>query len=187
MGIILGIVALAQSRPGKGMAIGGIVAGACGIIVVQLLVAAIMIPTVGGVRKLAQRVQCASQLNGIGMAIRMYSAENDDVLPPTLQHLIDAGQADEKHFICPSTGHSRPFDYFYLPVSLHADTNTIIACDLKGNHKEGRNVLFFDGAVQWMTNEQFGAALAEEQNAAFDKALRKAEGLLTAESLPAWR
>ena len=53
---------------------------------------------------------------------------------------------------------------------------TIIACDLKSNHKEGRNVLHLQGSVAWRTEAAFQSELAQPHNAAFAAALKKAEG-----------
>ena len=52
-----------------------------------------------------------------------------------------------------------------------------MACDFKGNHSgKGRNVLYADGHVQWLTEEQFQQELQQVYNSDFTKALRETEG-----------
>lgn len=66
--------------------------------------------------------------------------------------------------------------YFYHPPVPDARMNTVIACDLRGNHKDHRNVLTYDGHVSWLSEQEFQDLLKKPENADFARALREAEG-----------
>ena len=90
IGIIFGIVALSKNLGGKGLAIGGIVTGVVGILLVQvILMTAMILPALGRARGLAKQACCEVNLDGIGKATQIYSANNNDKYPPNLQVLLD--------------------------------------------------------------------------------------------------
>ena len=69
-----------------------------------------------------------------------------------------------------------------LPATINPppDPQIMIVCDRKGNHPDGRrNVLFYDLSVRPMKKAQFESELKLPRNAAFAKALAKAEGVST--------
>jgi hypothetical protein len=89
IGLILGIIALVKANKhpqrygGKGFAITGIVTGGLGglLAVPALLVFAILMPSLGRARELANRSYCAANLRGIGQSMVVYSADNMDQYP----------------------------------------------------------------------------------------------------------
>jgi len=80
IGLILGIIALSQisKKPlelgGQPLAIVGIVLSGLSFCIMGLAVTVFM-PALGRVRELAKRVQCASQLRGLGHATHMYHCD----------------------------------------------------------------------------------------------------------------
>ena len=176
-GVILGIIVLAKKSPGQGLALGGVAVGAVGVLLLNPLLVAILVPAVGRARELAKRAACMANLNGIGHAMAIYTTDGaNDEFPPDLETLIRDGQP-EKFFKCPSAKSGRRHDYFYLRPSLSAPGHTIILCDFKGNHgSDYRNVLCVNLSVDNMTEAEFQSALADPANAEFAKALREAEG-----------
>jgi prepilin-type processing-associated H-X9-DG protein len=79
---------------------------------------------------------------------------------------------DEDIFKCPSAKSPKgAMDYLGPRKHTPAGTpsamvdglpgNTPLAADKKGNHKEGGNVLFFDGSVRYLTGEEYETALKE--------------------------
>lgn len=164
--IVLGLVVLITRRPGKWLAIAGLVIGTALLWVNMTHFARN--------RELARRAMCGSNLHRIGQALAFYQSENDDAFPPDLQHLIDTGPGHDA-FVCPLTGHDQPFDYFYLPPAKDAPGETMTACDFKGNHEDGRSVLYADSHVKRLKEAQFQQELAKPHNAAFAAALRAAE------------
>ncbi len=174
--LILGIIVLSCKKPGKGMAVGGIVTGAlgCSVIFIALLVS-ILLPSLNRARELAKRSVCGSNLKNLGTASVMYYTGNNDVYPPTLQHLIDAAGHSEYLLQCPSEKTDR-VDYFYMQASYRDPGNTIIACDYMDNHRgERRNVLFLDSHVERYDEVSFQRLLTESQNLKFAEKLRAAE------------
>jgi len=171
--IVLGIVALCKQTSRKGMAIAGLVLGLV-MPVVQGIAIALTIPAIQRVKGHAERAACASNMRQIGQAIheyrRFYGA-----FPESLDELLGEADLLPRHLRCPACEDSRAEHYFYLPPE-QLDRGTMMVCDLAGNHEGGRNVLFADGHVDWMTPEQFAKALARPANARFAEALERAEG-----------
>ena len=185
-GIVLGIVALAKNAGGKGLAVGGSVAGIVGMIIGQVLATSMLVryPLLRA-REQAKQALCGGNLNAIGKAIAMYGIENQDAFPPDLDVLIAEGTVIRKMLQCPSVERNRRCDYFYLPPSVDTtedgadlwdDMGALVACDFKGNHRNVRNVLYAAGNVRRLSEKAFQAELAKPINAAFATALRKAEG-----------
>ncbi|KKL27038.1 hypothetical protein LCGC14_2389170, partial [marine sediment metagenome] len=171
-GVILGIVALARKTPGKGLAVAGIVTGAIGLMMIPVLLVAILIPSIGRARELAQRSICAANLNTIGKGFHIYLAEYE-FMPPDVDTLISQGTAAQA-FVCPSAKANRTKDYFFLLGGTDEPPgNAFVACDYAGNHSDGgRNVLCYMGSVKHLTASQFEGP----DEAAFTAALKEAEG-----------
>jgi len=109
----------------------------------------------------------------------MYMAEpaNNDTPPPDLETIVKTGVIGKGTLRCPSAKAGGQGEYFYLAPAKGAAGTTIVACDLKGNHRgEGRNVLFSGFNVRWMKEADFQAELAKLENAAFAVALSAADG-----------
>ncbi len=84
--LILGIISLVaiNKEPGrlggKGYSIAGIVLGACGFVLLPLMVA-ILLPSLGRAKEMANRGTCSANLRQIGQSMAIYGTENGDVLP----------------------------------------------------------------------------------------------------------
>ena len=187
-GIVLGIVVLARHAGGKGLAVGGIVAGLVSIVIGQALFGPSFLPDLGGPRETTGGWPglCGRNLNGIGKGIAMYQTENQDAFPPNLEVLITEDCVSWKMLRCPvvdrtmpqepSAEENRRCDYFYLAPSLGAPGDLLMACDYRDNHGGWRSVLYAAGNAKGLTEVEFQAELAKPINAAFAAALRKAEG-----------
>ena len=85
--VILGIISLnainkaPALQGGKGFALAGIITGAFGGLLVGPLLLAILIPSLGRARELANRTQCGANSHLIVQACIVYSADNMDVFP----------------------------------------------------------------------------------------------------------
>ena len=155
----------------------------CAALLVLALLVSTLLPGLSDAKEQAKRVVCTVNLKGISLGILRYTTENEDVYPPDIESIVnDYMDGDTTLLKCPSAKSNRNCDYFYSPpakktfdvVNLQ---NTIMVCDFKGNHSgKGRNVLFTVGRVQWMTEDEFQAALQQTCNAMFAKALREVEG-----------
>lgn len=150
-----------------------------GIITVALLVS-ILLPTLGRAKEMAKRTLCETHIRSISEGLFMYRNENRGYCPPDLGFLVKSNFVLPNMFKCPSSGSDKELpgsDYFYLCPVIDAHPDTIVVCDFRDNHNgKGRNVLFGDRTVKWMTEADFQVELAKPHNAAFAAALRVAEG-----------
>ena len=178
IGIVLGIVALARNAGGKGFAVGGIIAGLVGIVIGQALMVAMVVSALTRAREQAWRTPCGRNLSAIGRGMVMYGTANQDAFPPDLDVLVRQRLVPRKMLHCPSVARNRRCDYFYLAPSGKGDDvpdDLLVACDLSGNHREQRNVLYASWSVKGLSEKAFQAELGKPVNAAFAAALKKAE------------
>jgi len=127
----------------------------------------------------ARRTMCMSNLKQIGLAVRMYAQDYKETMPEDLRALYPRYVSNGRVFKCPEDttiqevqkiDGTTPISYAYVKglslkdKSLNQST-TILAYDASSqNHKgEGRCVLFVDGHVAWMTEEQFQKSLKEQK------------------------
>ncbi len=186
-GFILGIPAIIFSsislnkiskglQSGKGYAIAGLVTGIVGTLNIFMIaiLAGMLLPALSSAREKARRISCASDLKGIGFAIRMYSQENKNEFPDKngaagLEMLRSGGYLENvKMYTCPSTqtklndGEQLTdgnVDYVYVGgYNEKTSPDTVIAYDKPNNHNKYGNILFADGhvagyaGVNWMDN-----------------------------------
>ena len=163
VGLVLGIIATirATKEPtrygGKGMAIAGICTGALGsMIIVPVVLILVLLPAQSRAREITKRAIDATNLRGIGQAMMVYAADNQNAFPPDLQTLIVEGTCTPRQFIDPSSGHQPPAcDYFYVAGLTSKDpADWIIAYSDPNYHSgEGANVLYVNGTVQFMKDK----------------------------------
>jgi len=175
VGLILGIVATVKRTSKTALGVGGLVLS----ILAGLGVFSGMLPVLGRAREIAQMSMCAANMNAIGKGMMIYQAEADDASPTELEMLIENGSVPRACLNCPSVRQHPQPHYFYFPPPRGSAPRgaTFILCDLKGNHpRDGRNVLTYGASVQkFRTEDEFQAALARPENAAFAAALKKAD------------
>ena len=117
---------------------------------------------------------CGANINALGKGIRVYMEEMGQP-PANMQALLDESIIGPLR--CPLAEADRGSGYCIHFAGLGDSKGfAIIACDLKGNHKNGRNVLTFSGQVRFMPEADFQAELAKPENAGFRAALLQAEG-----------
>lgn len=109
-----------------------------------------------------------------------------EVTDPALREHLEYELDDHGRYRC---------DYFYLPpeqpepeatefgtdlrpMERYPDVpaKTIVACDLRGNHEDGRNVLYADAHVEWCEEDDLQRELDKPANRRFADALREHEG-----------
>ena len=129
-----------------------------------------------GHARLRARSNCGANLNQIGKQLIVYTTEYEEI-PPDIDTLIRHGMS-EAVLKCPSADGNRKSDYFFHFPGEEPDVgSTLVACDYRGNHRDGRNVLTYQGSVRFYKGEAaFQAELAQPYNADFAKALRQVEG-----------
>ncbi len=134
------------------------------IVIVLLVAAAILLPPQGVAREPAKRINCASNLKQIGLALEMYSNDYMQKLPDKpgaagLEQLRSLDYiTDYKIFICSSTTDvpgkgiepltEDNVSYVYRAGLTKADSADSAVCwDKPTNHKDFGNILFLDGHV----------------------------------------
>lgn len=167
--IILGIIALSKVKAGvgegKGMAITGVVTGFLGSTIIFIaILSAMLLPALSQAKENARRISCASNLKGIGLALRMYSMDNNEQFPPEdgaagLEYLRKGGYLENaKIYVCPScdTVPAAPgeplteetVDYVYRGGLSESDSVDLgLICDKAENHRNYGNILYLDGHV----------------------------------------
>ena len=178
LAVIFGIIVLAKGRPGRRMAIAGIIVSLSAEVLTVL--GAVFFWALGPTNTMAKQAMCGSNLNGIGKAAAIYQAENADAPPPNLSVLVSGKMIGSRGLKCPvcQKAATSGSDYFYAPPAANAPPTALVACDFRRNHADGsRNMLCADGTVRLVqTRAQFKAELSKSENAAFAAALASIEG-----------
>ncbi len=174
-GLILGIVSLATKRPGKGMAIAGVVLNGAFLLVAPLLMVSMLLPALTRAREMAKRVMCQNNMNAISKGVILYEAEHQDAVPATLETLLKDGSVNKGLLHCPATAKDDSVSYRYFPrpvVPGKAET-MILLTEPASDHHEGRNVAFFSGRVEWCPPQEFDRLLSLPENRAVAQAMTK--------------
>jgi prepilin-type processing-associated H-X9-DG protein len=115
-------------------------------------------------REAARQAVCRSNLKQIGLALAMYANDYQGQFPPKLQDLFPDYVTDKDLFECPQAPGVEGYVYV-TGLSFESGPTGIAAFDRKGNHEDGRNVLFVDGHVEFMSEAHFEQATAKQPNA----------------------
>lgn len=121
----------------------------------------------------ALRYACGSHVSDIGRAVLIYANDHEDKLPPSLEALVPDYGLSPQHIICPANKTKESYVYRGADLSCADSPTMVVAYDRCENHRTrgGRNVLFLDSRVVWMTESTFQEAIAK------DNAYRKKKGL----------
>jgi len=106
-------------------------------------------------RTTATRLVCGSNLSGMGKAFLIYANDYDDKFPLDLEKLISTVEMPPKGLVCPATKLKDSYVFRGATLSTSDEPGLIMAHDKKGNHEGGRNVLFLDSHVEWVTEDRF--------------------------------
>jgi prepilin-type processing-associated H-X9-DG protein len=133
----------------------------------------ILLPSLNRARESANRVKCASNMRQIGQAIQLYANENKGKYPPNLATLVKTEDISPEVFTCPSENTPTPKpdevdtkgDYIYVGQGLDttATPDIIVLYEKPDAHdKDGMNVLYADGHVEFFSKN--GIATAREMS-----------------------
>ena len=128
------------------------------VIGIFLVMIAVLAPFVHMVKARTQRIDCANNLRKMSLGLHTYASDHDGTLPADLGALYPHYADDQNAFDCPASkvaGTKDKPDYNYKAgVTESSDPKEIIAKDLDGNHKTGRNILRLNGSVEWVRAKQ---------------------------------
>jgi prepilin-type processing-associated H-X9-DG protein len=128
---------------------------------------AILLPALNRARETANRVKCASNERQIGQAILLYANDHQGSYPADLGDLLKDEDLTAAVFLCPSSNTSLPAnmaqadlaawvkdhgDYVYVGAGLTnatAGATDVVVYEKPGDHKEGMNILYGDGHVEF--------------------------------------
>ena len=174
---------------GKGLALAAVIIGALGIVLLPVIfvLAGMLLPALARAREEARRAACKNNVSQIGKALFSYACDHNDQYPTTgtpgdsaasLALLHPQYLSDIRVFMCPSAagaGQRRAmrgplteadcsYTYDNTVTMEDASADTILLWDKSPeNHRNGRNVLFVDCHVKWMSEEEFQGKLAEQK------------------------
>jgi prepilin-type processing-associated H-X9-DG protein len=150
----------------------------------QALLVSIMLPSLNRARETANRVKCGSNMRQIGMAILLYSNENRGKYPPDLAALIKTQDITAECFICPSGNTAFPpnlremkpddvgkwvnenSNYVYLGGGMNntAGAEVIVLYEKPEDHRQGMNMLFGDGHVEFFMMPEAQRMIEAQKN-----------------------
>lgn len=127
------------------------------------ILAAMVLPALNQAREKAREANCVSNLKQIGLACHLYADKHGGKFPDNLNQLVGEYLPSEKLLRCPSSPNQAAISYGYCQGYTPKNIYRILAFDVDGNHRGGgRNVLFCDGHVEWMTDAKFHALLQKQ-------------------------
>ncbi len=132
-------------------------------------------PGLFALQKSILRQECTATLNGMGKAMLIYANDYEDKWPPSLEMLVKYAEYPRSGLVCPAMRYRPDYQsYVYRGVDTggtSVDPMIIMVHDRAGNHEGGRNVLFVDTHVEWVSEARFQELIAQ------DNALRRKRGL----------
>lgn len=110
-------------------------------------------------------------MSGLGKALLIHANDYDDELPADLETLSRTAEVTTKSMICPATGLRESY-ICRGGLTTSAIPMMITVYETAGNHGEdGRNVLFLDSHVEWVTEERFQELIAKDNEYRREKGL----------------
>ena len=104
------------------------------------------------------RIVCGTNLSGLGKAILIHANDYADKLPATLVTLKTTAEVTDRSLCCGCDREGKggtPYVYRGADVPDTSANPDLITVYCKRDHRGGRNVLFLDSHVEWVTQEQF--------------------------------
>ncbi len=135
---------------------------------------AVLLPALTKARNDAKKVVSATRLRGIAISAMLYANENRDNMPASLEALVEAELCTAEQFESPFSDQgpirwtngrfSRRPDYVLMKLprlnQIRRPESVILAYERPEFHdNEGTQAAFADGHVEWLSMEDFQAAL----------------------------
>ncbi len=119
-GLILGVMALVKAKGnrgttgGSGIALAGIIVSAIFLLMIPIFVA-MLLPAFAAAKQKAQTINCLNNEKQLAIAVRMYSADHTNQLPPaaTWCDALQSYVGSEKPFLCPAGDRGKRCSYAF--------------------------------------------------------------------------
>ena len=120
-GLILGVMAMVKAKQpgrgasgGSGLALAGVIVSAIFLLMIPIF-AAMLLPALAAAKQKAQTINCVNNEKQLAIAVRMYSEDHTNQLPPgaTWCDTIKANVGSEKVFKCVAANSSGRCDYAF--------------------------------------------------------------------------
>jgi prepilin-type processing-associated H-X9-DG protein len=128
------------------------------VVAALALAISILLPSLSRARELAKRAVSASNLRGIGQGCYIHANDHDGRFPDSLEALIEEGMITREMLNSPRDKEGAVSYVYVAGQTESTDARNVIAYE-RVMGKEGTNVLFLDGHVEWMKLGDFKAAL----------------------------
>jgi hypothetical protein len=120
IGLIFGIIAMVKVKTsggklgGSGIALAGVIVSGIFLVMIPIY-AALMLPALAAAKQRAQVINCVNNEKQLALAVRLYSGDNKDQLPPaaTWCDAIKAYAGTEKIFKCAAVNSGSRCDYAF--------------------------------------------------------------------------
>jgi prepilin-type processing-associated H-X9-DG protein len=187
-GIITGHMALSRIKAsggtltGEGLAVAGLIIGYIGaflsVIACIAILAGMLLPALAHTRNQSRRATDMNNLKQIGLAVAMYESDHTNQPPSDFQSLFPyvGGTNNLRIFKSPSSdtiiGAPQDVDvwsdYELVPGPTGDDPANEVRAFTKSRHDDGGNVLFRDGHVQWLSEDEFDEVTRQESDESDD-------------------
>lgn len=178
------IAAAPDTLGGVGAARLGIILGYIGLalnLIVILVLLGLLLPALAHARSAARRAACMNNERQVMIALITYADDNQDALPPDLRTLRTAHFADDPNLFRCQQAHPKhlphdggkdggawvcDYDYFGAGVKLSelkTPQTQVILADHAGNHRNGMNLAFADGRVQFIKGKDLRQIAQQNQ------------------------
>ena len=145
-GLILGIISLGKINrsggklSGQGLAIAGICVSGFMLLFSIPIMAGMTLPALARAKQKAQSINCVNNMKQLALAVRVYAANHNDLLPPTATwcDAILGGVGSAKVFQCPA----EPGDRCSYAFNVRLDGK-------KENEINPQTVLLFESDAGW--------------------------------------
>jgi type II secretory pathway pseudopilin PulG len=127
------------------------------VLAILAIFAAMMLPALSRAKSKAQRINAVNNLKQIGLAARLWSADNGDRMPASMDEMRNEIGTD-KIMTDPNTGQR-----FIWVGAGKDDSDPTALLAYSPNDVNGRAVLLADGSVQQVSSEKFNEMLARDQ------------------------
>jgi hypothetical protein len=149
IGLILGIIAMVKVKNsggrlgGNGIALAGVIVSGIFLFMIPIY-AALMLPALAQAKQRAQTINCVNNEKQLALAVRIYSGDNKDQLPPaaTWCDAIRTSTGSDKPYQCPMGKSNARCSYAFNAKLGGMDKNKI----------DPHTVMIFESDAGWNAN-----------------------------------